>query len=82
MIARLGGDAVSMSTVPEAIMARYLGLEVVGLSLIANRAAGLDPGRLNHEEVLAQGRRGALRLGEVTRALIGCWQAVASPVGD
>ncbi|WP_305041187.1 purine-nucleoside phosphorylase [Geoalkalibacter sp.] len=75
MIARLGGDAVSMSTVPEAILARYLGFEVAGLSLIANRAAGLHQGRLTHEEVLAEGRRGAALLGDLAAALIRCWQA-------
>lgn len=41
----LGADAVSMSTVPEAIMARYLGLDVAGLSFLSNKAAGC--GRLN-----------------------------------
>ena len=63
---RLGADAVGMSTVPEAIVARQCGLRVVGLSLITNRAAGLDRGRtISHEDVLAAGRCGqidALRL--------------------
>jgi purine-nucleoside phosphorylase len=48
----LGADAVGASTVPEAIVARHLGLEVLGLSVIANRAAGLGEGPLSHEEVL------------------------------
>lgn len=55
--ARLGADAVGMSTVPEAIVARQCGLSVAGLSCIANRAAGLRPGKLSHEEVLRVGRR-------------------------
>jgi purine-nucleoside phosphorylase len=48
----LGADAVGASTVPEAITARHLGLDVLGLSCIANRAAGLADGPLSHEEVL------------------------------
>ncbi len=51
--ARLGADAVGMSTVPEAIVARHLGLRVAGVSCISNQAAGLSPNWLSHEEVLA-----------------------------
>lgn len=51
----LGGDLVGMSTVLEAIAARACGLEVLGLSLVTNLAAGLG-GRLDHDEVLAAGR--------------------------
>ncbi len=50
----LGAAAVSMSTVPEAVVARVLDLSVVGLSLIANLAAGKSPTRLQHEDVLTQ----------------------------
>jgi purine-nucleoside phosphorylase len=49
--ARLGADAVGMSTVPEAIVARQLGLRVIGISCITNAAAGLSTGPLSHEEV-------------------------------
>lgn len=52
MLARMGADAVGMSTVPEVIAGRALGLRVAGLSLITNRAAGLTPARLSHKEVL------------------------------
>lgn len=52
MIRKLGGDAVGMSTVPEVITARHLGMEVLGVSCIVNRAAGLAPERLSHEEVI------------------------------
>jgi purine-nucleoside phosphorylase len=69
----LGADAVSMSTVPEAIMGRYLGLEVAGLSLIANAAAGLASAPLSHAEVLASGQRGASRLALLVRHLIALW---------
>ena len=49
---RLGADAVGMSTVPEAMVARQCGLNVAAVSCITNRAAGLGPGRLSHAEVL------------------------------
>src|SRR5207344_2586778 len=53
----LGGDLVGMSTVLEAIAARAAGLEVLGLSLVTNMAAGMA-GPLSHEEVLAAGKAG------------------------
>ncbi len=55
--ARLGADAVGMSTVPEAIVARQCGLRVAGLSCITNLAAGISPTPLSHEEVLETGER-------------------------
>ena len=47
----LGADAVGMSTVPEVIAARHMGLRVVAISCISNPAAGVQEGELNHEEV-------------------------------
>ncbi len=49
--ATLGADAVGMSTVPEAIVARQVGLRVIGISCITNAAAGMSNGPLTHEEV-------------------------------
>jgi purine-nucleoside phosphorylase len=69
----LGAAAVSMSTVPEAIMAGYLGMEVVALSFIANRAAGLEARKLTHLEVLQAGEEGAENLGQLLTELVRLW---------
>jgi purine-nucleoside phosphorylase len=70
----LGADAVSMSTVPEAIMARYLGLDVAGLSFLSNKAAGCGETQLDHCDVLSSGRLGADQLCELLPVLIQQWQ--------
>jgi purine-nucleoside phosphorylase len=58
----LGGDLVGMSTALETIAAREVGLEVLGISLVTNLAAGISAEPLNHEEVLQAGREAAPRL--------------------
>lgn len=57
LLRNLGADAVGMSTVPEAIVARHMGLEVLGISCITNMAAGIGDEPINHEEVMATGDR-------------------------
>ena len=66
----LGGDLVGMSTVPETIAARGLGLDVTALSLVTNLAAGVTGEPLDHTEVLAAGAAGAARLTTALRALV------------
>lgn len=70
MIRTLGGDLVGMSTVLEAIAAREAGLDVLGLSLVTNMAAGTTDAALDHQEVLDTGRDAAARMGDLlTRVL-------------
>ena len=57
LLRTLGADAVGMSTVPEAIVARHMGIEVLGISCITNMAAGISDAPINHEEVMATGDR-------------------------
>ena len=61
----LGGHLVGMSTTLEAIAAREAGMEVLGISLVTNLAAGISDQPLNHEEVLEAGRAAASRMGDL-----------------
>ena len=70
MLRTLGADLVGMSTVWEAIAARHLGLEVLGLSLVTNLAAGLSGEPLDHEEVLDAGQAAAERMGALLAQVV------------
>ncbi len=63
MAGRLGGDLVGMSTALEAIAARHAGLEVLGISLVTNLAAGVSPTPLDPQEVVDAGRAAGPRIG-------------------
>jgi len=67
----MGGHLVGMSTSLEAIAARQSGLEVLGISLVTNPAAGISPTPLNHEEVLDAGREASERCGRLLAAVVG-----------
>ena len=70
MLRLLGADAVGMSTVPEAIVARQMGLRVLGLSCITNMAAGVLDKPINHEEVIETGARVRETFAELLRRVI------------
>jgi purine-nucleoside phosphorylase len=70
MVRAIGGDLAGMSTTLEAIAAREAGMEVLGLSLVTNLAAGISGEPLNHEEVLEAGRSSATRMGGLLAAVL------------
>lgn len=63
----LGGDAVGMSTVPEVILARFLGLKVAAISTITNMAAGMSDEQISHEHTKAMAPLGAAKLERILR---------------
>src|SRR5829696_1097507 len=71
LLRNLGADAVGMSTVPEAIVARHMGLEVLGISCITNMAAGIGDEPINHEEVMATGDRVRDTFAQLLRRVVG-----------
>ena len=70
MARTLGADAVGMSTVPEVIAARHMGLRVLGISCITNMAAGVLKKKLDHREVLEVGERVKAGLLEVLGRIV------------
>jgi purine-nucleoside phosphorylase len=70
MLRTLGADLVGMSTALEAIAARHLRAEVLGISLVTNLAAGVSPTPLDHDDVLAAGAAAAPGLGRLLRGVI------------
>jgi len=70
MVRAIGGTLVGMSTTLEAIAAREAGMEVLGISLVTNLAAGISGEPLNHEEVLEAGRAAATRMGDLLGRIV------------
>ena len=66
----IGADLVGMSTVPEVIVARQMGIKVLAISCVTNMAAGVLDRPLNHEEVLETGRRVAGQFTALLREVI------------
>src|SRR2546425_1528873 len=70
MVRTLGADAVGMSTVPEAIVARHMNMQVVGISCITNLAAGVSSRPIDHSQVMAIGERVREQFTELLRRVI------------
>lgn len=68
-----GADAVGMSTVPEAITARHMGMNVLGISCITNMAAGVLDQTLNHEEVLEIGKKAEGKFAALATEIVKSW---------
>jgi purine-nucleoside phosphorylase len=71
LLARLGADAVGMSTALEAVAARWVGMRVCGVSLVTNPGAGISGRELSHAEVLAAAESAGPALGRVLARLVG-----------
>ena len=70
MARTMGADLVGMSTALEAIAARHVGMEILGISLVTNLAAGMTGEALNHQEVLDNGAMSAQRIGHLLAAVV------------
>ncbi len=70
MLRALGADVVGMSTVPEAIVARHSGIEVLAFALVTNAAAGVTGGPITHQEVIEAGDRALPVLGGLIEAVV------------
>lgn len=72
-----GADVVSMSTVPEAIMGRFLGMQVAAVAFVANEAAGMTEEKLSHQDVLARSAQHAGLFPLLLKLMIETWRAVS-----
>ena len=78
----LGADLVGMSTVPETIVARHMGMRVLGISCVTNLAAGISATQLSHEEVFETGSRVQHRLAGLLKRLVPAMAASIGQVGN
>jgi len=79
MLRTLGADVVGMSTVPEAIVARHAGIEVLAFALVSNAAAGVLGTPITHEDVLEAGRKAAPTLARLIERVVARLAAPDSP---
>lgn len=70
----IGADAAGMSTVPEAIVARHCGINILGISLITNKAAGLSSAELNHKEVQEIAKKAEHNMVALVKDILGEWK--------
>ncbi len=71
MFNKMGANAVGMSTVPEAIVAKYCGIDVLGISVISNYCTGISSTPLSHKEVLEVGTRSSCDVKKLIKEIIG-----------
>jgi len=82
MFQRLGADAVGMSTVPETMVARHAGMQVLALSLLTNMGAGLSDESLSHAHTLAQAQATSAVAGRLLADIIAAIEPVAAPAAS
>ncbi len=70
MLRAWGADAISMSTIPEVLVARHLGMRILAISTITDMALGDRPEHVTHEAVLEVANRAGMRLGEVVKGVV------------
>ncbi|SIO65399.1 purine-nucleoside phosphorylase [Singulisphaera sp. GP187] len=80
MLRTLGADVVGMSTVPEAIVARHAGLDVLAFAVVTNAAAGVSGGLISHVEVVEAGQAATPRLGALIERFVQRLDAEARPL--
>jgi len=73
--ARLGADAIGMSTVPETIVANYLGMKVIGIACITNMATGIAKEKHTHEEVMRIAGESSAKLCDWVKEIISDWNS-------
>ena len=81
MLRTLGADVVGMSTVPEVLVARALGLRCLAISMVTNKGTGLAAEPPSHADVVAVGREASVRVGAVLEGILRELPAPAQPVG-